>query len=67
MGQSFGTDILERFGTKRQKGMYLRPVAAGDAITRMAISEPETGSDLTGMETRAMREGDKWVINGEKY
>lgn len=67
MGQSFGTGILEQFGTPHQKETYLRSVAEGDAITGMAISEPETGSDLAGMETTAVRDGDEWVLNGEKY
>ncbi|ELZ28765.1 acyl-CoA dehydrogenase [Halogeometricum pallidum JCM 14848] len=67
MGQSFGTGILEQFGTEKQKDTYLRPIAAGEMITGMAISEPETGSDLAGMETSATKEGSEWVLNGEKY
>ena len=67
VGQAFGTPILEEFGTAEQKETYLRPVAEGRAITGMAISEPETGSDLAGVETTAERDGDEWVLNGEKY
>ena len=67
MGQNFGTAIIEEFGTKAQKEQYLRPVAEGKAVTGMAISESEIGSDLAGMETTAERNGDEWVINGEKY
>lgn len=67
MGQSFGTGILEEFGTESQKEMFLRPVAEGNAIAGMAISEPETGSDLAGMETAAAKDDEGWVIDGEKY
>lgn len=67
MGQSFGTNILEEFGTEAQKEAYLRPVAEYDSISGMAISEPDTGSDLTGMQTTAERDGDEWVLDGEKY
>lgn len=67
VGQAFGTPILEEFGSKEQKEEYLRPVAEGQVITGMAISEPNTGSDLTGMTTTAERDGDEWVLNGEKY
>ncbi|MCU4800797.1 acyl-CoA dehydrogenase [Halobacteria archaeon HArc-gm2] len=67
LGQSFGTRVLQAFGSERQKESYLRPVAAGEQITGMAITEPDTGSDLAGMETSARLEGDEWVIDGEKY
>ncbi|WP_424008972.1 acyl-CoA dehydrogenase family protein [Haloferax denitrificans] len=67
VGQSFGTNILEAFGTEAQKRGYLRPVAEGEVTTGMAISEPDTGSDLAGMETAATKEGDEWVLDGEKY
>ncbi|WP_435127070.1 acyl-CoA dehydrogenase family protein [Halobaculum sp. D14] len=67
VGQSFGTAIVEEFGSDAQKEAYLRPVAEGDATAGMAISEPDTGSDLAGMTTRAERDGDEWVIDGEKY
>ncbi|MDJ1434404.1 acyl-CoA dehydrogenase family protein [Halostagnicola sp. A-GB9-2] len=65
--RSFGTNILERYGTERQKRTRLPPVASGEERTGMAISEPETGSDLAGMTTAAERDGDEWVITGEKY
>lgn len=64
---SFGTDILEEHGTEEHKEEYLRPVAEGEKITGLAVSEPETGSDLAGMTTTAEKEGDEWVLNGEKY
>jgi hypothetical protein len=64
---SFGTKITEEYGTDEQKESYLRPVAENDQLSGLAVSEPETGSDLAGMETTAEKDGDEWVLNGEKY
>jgi alkylation response protein AidB-like acyl-CoA dehydrogenase len=64
---SFGARILQAHGTEAQKEQYLRPVAAGDQLTGLAVSEPETGSDLAGMQTEASRDGDAYVLDGEKY
>ena len=50
---SFGAEIVEEYGTDEQKEEYLRPVAEGDQITGLAVSEPDTGSDLSGMQTTA--------------
>ncbi|MCO8245666.1 acyl-CoA dehydrogenase family protein [Haladaptatus sp. AB643] len=64
---SFGGEIVESYGSEVQKEEYLRPVAECEAITGLAVSEPQTGSDLAGMTTSAEKDGDEWVINGEKY
>ncbi|MFB6151826.1 MAG: acyl-CoA dehydrogenase family protein [Haloarculaceae archaeon] len=64
---SFGAEILEEHGDEALKEEYLRPVAENDQITGLAVSEPRTGSDLAGMSTTADRDGDEWVLNGEKY
>ncbi|HMB49953.1 MAG TPA: acyl-CoA dehydrogenase family protein, partial [Natronoarchaeum rubrum] len=64
---SFGAEIVEEYGNEEQHEEYLRPVAEGDQITGLAVSEPETGSDLAGMQTRAEKDGDEYVLNGEKY
>jgi len=64
---SFGAEILEQYGTDDQKEKYLRPVAENDCITGLAVSEPEIGSDLAGMQTTAERDGDEYVLDGEKY
>jgi alkylation response protein AidB-like acyl-CoA dehydrogenase len=64
---SFGCAILEEYGTDEQKAEFLRPVAENDAISGLAVSEPETGSDLAGMATTAEKDGDEYVLNGEKY
>ncbi len=64
---SFGAEIVEEHGDDAQKEEFLRPVAENEEITGLAVSEPETGSDLAGMSTTAEKDGDEWVINGEKY
>jgi hypothetical protein len=64
---SFGAEMLEEYGSEAQKEAYLRPVAENEQITGLAVSEPETGSDLAGMSTTAEKEGDEYVVDGEKY
>lgn len=64
---SFGCEITYEYGSDEQCEEYVRPVAEGEQISGLAVSEPETGSDLAGMQTRAEKEGDEYVINGEKY
>jgi alkylation response protein AidB-like acyl-CoA dehydrogenase len=62
----FGCEAIVEAGTEEQKEEYLPPVASGDAITGAAISEPDTGSDVSSVSTRAEKDGDEWVINGNK-
>ena len=57
---------VERFGTDEQKKKYLEPVVAGDKIGCIGITEPDVGSDTAGMKTRAEKDGDDWILNGEK-
>ncbi|QSW98063.1 acyl-CoA dehydrogenase family protein [Haloterrigena alkaliphila] len=64
---SFGCEITYSHGTDEQCEEYIRPVAEGEQRSGLAVSEPDTGSDLAGMETTAEKEGDEYVINGEKY
>ena len=64
---SFGCEMLESYGTEAQKEEFLRPVAECEQISGLAVSEPQTGSDLAGMTTAAEKEGDEWVLDGEKY
>ncbi len=64
---SFGCEITYQYGTEEQCEEYVRPVAEGEQISGLAVSEPETGSDLAGMQTRAEKDGDEYVLNGEKY
>jgi len=64
---SFGAELVVEYGTDEQAAEYVRPVAENDQLTGLAVSEPETGSDLAGMSTTARKEGEEWVLNGEKY
>jgi acyl-CoA dehydrogenase len=59
-------DILDRYGTEVAKAAILPHVAAGTAFLGIAVTEPDVGSDLGGMRTMARREGDSYIINGEK-
>jgi alkylation response protein AidB-like acyl-CoA dehydrogenase len=57
---------LMHFGTEEQRRRYLPLIAAGRTMTAVAISEPDAGSDVGAMKTRAVRDGDSYVINGRK-
>jgi alkylation response protein AidB-like acyl-CoA dehydrogenase len=63
---AFGTENIIEFGTEEQKEEYLEPVARGEMITGAAISEPHAGSDVSSISTTAEKDGDEWVINGNK-
>lgn len=62
----FGSDMLLEFGTEEQKKEYLVPVAQGDMVMGSAITEPEAGSDVASMKTRAEKDGDHYVLSGSK-
>ena len=57
---------INDFGTDEQKSRYLPELLSGDAIGSFAFTEPDTGSDPKALRTTAVRDGDEWVINGEK-
>ncbi len=57
---------LERFGTDEQRQRWLRSLASGKSLGAFALSEPGTGSDAAAQTTRAIADGDSWVINGSK-
>ena len=57
---------LTRFGSEEQKRRYLPAAIAGECILAIAMTEPGTGSDLANLKTRAVRDGDDWVIDGAK-
>lgn len=58
--------ILRDHATPEQRERYLGPYSRGETGAAMAISEPGAGADPAGMRTRAVREGDTWVLNGRK-
>ena len=55
-----------RFGSEEQKAKWLPKVAEGEVLSCGAFTEPDHGSDITTVETTAVRDGDEWVINGSK-
>jgi acyl-CoA dehydrogenase len=57
---------INRYGTKEQKHHILPRMAKGEWIGAVAMTEPQSGSDLRGMRTTARRDGDNWVVNGSK-
>lgn len=60
------TPSLHRFGSDEQKARYLAPALRGESVASIAVTEPDAGSDVAGIKTRAVRDGDEWVINGSK-
>lgn len=60
------TPSLARFGSDELRRTYLTPAIAGTAVTSIAVTEPDTGSDVSRLRTRAVRDGDDWVITGRK-
>jgi alkylation response protein AidB-like acyl-CoA dehydrogenase len=70
MGIAVHTDMATppvlAFGTEEQKQRYLVPSIKGEKISSLGITEPDAGSDVAGIKTRAVRDGDDYVINGSK-
>ena len=62
----FATKIIDRAGTPRQKEEFLAPAIRGERIGALALTEPDAGSDVAALRTRAVRDGDHYVINGAK-
>jgi citronellyl-CoA dehydrogenase len=60
------TPSLAQFGSDVLKREYLAPAIAGETVSAIAVTEPDAGSDVAGIKTRAIRDGDDWVINGSK-
>ncbi|WP_373202164.1 acyl-CoA dehydrogenase family protein [Mycobacterium marinum] len=68
----FGTNngiagqVLVGFGTDEQKARWLEPIASGDVVASFALTEPGAGSSPAGLRTKAVRDGDNWLITGQK-
>jgi acyl-CoA dehydrogenase len=61
-------EILHMFGTEEQQERWMKPLIAGDIRSFFSMTEPEvSGADPTNLQTRAVRDGDEWVINGHKW
>ncbi|PTA44617.1 acyl-CoA dehydrogenase family protein [Micromonospora sp. RP3T] len=63
---SLGAMPIHRFGTAEQKERWLPKLLSGEALAGFGLTEPGTGSDAGGTQTRAVLDGDEWVINGSK-
>lgn len=63
---SLGASPLYYFGTEEQKQTHLTPLASGTALGSFGLTEPNAGSDAGGTQTKAISNGDEYVINGEK-
>jgi butyryl-CoA dehydrogenase len=63
---SLGISPIARFGTREQQQRWLAPLMKGERLWAFGLTEPDAGSDAAGTQTRAVRDGDEWVINGQK-
>ena len=66
IGHGMGAPTLVTHGTDEQKERYLRPLFTGEEVWCQLFSEPGAGSDVAGLATKAVRDGDEWIVNGQK-
>jgi len=66
LGNLMVPDVLLKHGSEEQKEKYIPPLAKGEKIAAAAFTEPEHGSDITRMDTTAVKKENEWVINGAK-
>jgi acyl-CoA dehydrogenase len=64
---SGNSEILAAFGTPEQKARYLEPLVAGEVYSCFSMTEPTGGADPTRLKTRAVQDGDDWLITGDKW
>jgi alkylation response protein AidB-like acyl-CoA dehydrogenase len=63
---SLPTQMVLKYGSEEQKRKWLPPMARGEVLGAFALSEADAGSDAASLKARAVRDGDEWVLNGEK-
>ena len=61
-----GAPTIVTHGSEDQKQRYLRPLFTGEEVWCQLFSEPGAGSDVAGLATKAVRDGDEWIVNGQK-
>lgn len=61
-----GSNPIARYGTEEQKQRFLPPLAKGERISCFAVTEPDAGSDISSIKTKAVRDGDHYILNGQK-
>lgn len=66
IGYGMGAPTVMSHGSEAQKARYLRPLFTGEEVWCQLFSEPGAGSDVAGLATKAMRDGDEWIVNGQK-
>jgi alkylation response protein AidB-like acyl-CoA dehydrogenase len=66
IGMGMAAPTIAAFGTDQQKRKFLRPLFTGEQVYCQLFSEPGAGSDLAGVATRAVRDGDEWIVTGQK-
>jgi alkylation response protein AidB-like acyl-CoA dehydrogenase len=66
IGYGMGAPTLVTHGTDKQKARYLRPLFTGEEVWCQLFSEPGAGSDVAGLSMKAVRDGDEWIVNGQK-